>query len=162
MDVLFNLFLDGDFETAFNHIDNCEIPRDCMDWFIMEAAKRDNIPILLKLLCLPHSQREIDTAISIAAGAGSLRAVKCLLEVGGSPCANHNAALRYACAHRKIDMVKFLLSNPKVKPCDNDNEVWRRAQDDGACGEELRKILVLDSRVNTKDTRHYYTWMSHD
>jgi hypothetical protein len=128
--------------------------------FIMnKACEKGKLKVIQALLKHPSINQIIKNDGFIRASSDNrVAAMQLLFDSGADPSANNNAAIRFAAVHHDTDAVSLLLRLPGVDPCAQDNEMWRRALEDGPCAQELRDLLRLDPRIDTSDNRPYYYW----
>lgn len=69
------------------------------------------------------------------------------------PSTNNNFAIRYACSQNKLQLVRKLLSDPRVDPSDHDNEALHKACERG--NYEILKLLLSDERVDPSSINNH-------
>jgi ankyrin repeat protein len=117
--------------------------------------KGSNSDFALKYACdaglVDEVKRILGASWSFNGGAGALFAqgvnqLRSVVYGRANPSADENYALWIACLRGHLEMVKLLLSDPRVDPTDRKNDIIRIACANGHC--KVVNCLLDDKRAN--------------
>ncbi len=88
-------------------------------------------------------------AIIYASRNGNTTIVEDLLSLGADPSVYNNEAIILACKYRNLDVIKILLSDPRVNPADRENIAIITASMNN--NEKVLKLLLSNDRIDPSD-----------
>jgi len=113
----------------------------------IQAVRDGDLEKVKLLLPISDPSENNSDAIRWASYNGHLEVVKLLLSDPRVDSSDVNTAIRYASSNGRTEIVKFLLADPRVDPSANNSDAIRWASNNGHL--EVVKLLLSDPRVDS-------------